>query len=236
MEDRQLGAVHRPIDDQLDALRADVAAFLHGIVRMVGDASTALVTGDLMAADAVVRSQDGVAAESTALEERLHSLLARQQPVAGDLRAVLAMLRVVQMAIRTAALAREVVTRWRRIWPTEIDPEIRAHLRLVAAQATAELDLAVDAFARSDLALAHAMEDMDAVMDDLQRELLRDLLGRGRDTNDLLVPIQLAFIARCFERCADHAVVLADQVVFALTGTVSLDDGAVADLPPDDPR
>jgi len=219
------------MDEQLETLRADVAAFLVGVVQVVGDAATAVVTGDLVAGDAVVRSQDEVANESTALEERVHTLLARQQPVAGDLRWILAMLRVVQIAVRTAALAREVVTRWRRLWPSEIDPEIRAHLRLVAAQATAELDLAVDAFTRSDLALAHAMEDMDAVMDDLQRELLRDLLVRGRDNADLLVPIQLAFIARCFERCADHAVVLADQVVFALTGTVSLDDGAVADIP-----
>jgi phosphate transport system protein len=230
MEDR-LSSVHRPMDDQLDTLRADVAAFLARVIRLVGEAATALVTGDLVAGETVVRSQDEVAGESTALEERLHTLLARQQPVAGDLRAVLAMLRVVQVSVRTAALAREVVTRWRRIWPHEITPDIRDHLRLVAAQATAELDLAVDAFARSDLALAHALEDMDAVMDDLQRELLRDLLVWGRDTADLLVPIQLAFIARCFERCADHAVVLADQVVFALTGTVSLDDGAVADIP-----
>ena len=230
MEDR-LSPVHRPMDDQLDTLRADVTAFLTRVVRLVSEAGSTVVQSDLVAGDAVVRSQRELAEASTGLEERLHTLLARQQPVAGDLRAVLAMLRVVQMAVRTAALAREVVTRWRRIWPTEVDPEIRDHLRLVAAQATAELDLAVDAFARSDLALAHAMEDMDAVMDDLQRELLRDLLGRGRDTNDLLVPVQLAFIARCFERCADHAVVLADQVVFALTGTVSLDDGAVADIP-----
>jgi phosphate transport system protein len=219
------------MDDQLDMLRADVAQFLAGIVRMVGEAGTAVVTGDLVAGDAVVRSQEEVAAASTALEERLHALLARQQPVASDLRAVLAMLRVIQMAVRTSALAREVVTRWRRIWPVELDADMRDHLRIVAAQATAELDLAADAFARSDLALAHALEDMDAVMDDLQRELLRDLLVRGRDTTDLLVPIQLAFIARCFERCADHAVVLADQVVFALTGTVSLDDGAVAEIP-----
>jgi phosphate transport system protein len=233
MEERR-SPVHRPMDDQLDTLRADVAAYLARVVRVVGEAGSAVVQSDLVAGDAVVHSQEELAEESTTLEERLHTLLARQQPVAGDLRAVLAMLRVVQMAVRTATLAREVVTRWRRIWPTEIDPELRAHLRLVAAQATAELDLAADAFARSDLALAHAMEDMDAVMDDLQRELLRDLLGRGRDTSDLLVPIQLAFIARCFERCADHAVVLADQVVFALTGTVSLDDGAVADIP-DDP-
>jgi phosphate transport system protein len=230
MEDR-LSSVHRPMDDQLDTLRADVAAFLTRVVRIMGESASAVVQSDLVAGESVVRSQDEVAEESTALEERIHTLLARQQPVAGDLRAVLAMLRVVQVAVRTAALAREVVTRWRRIWPTELDPAIRDHLRLVAAQAAAELDLAVDAFARSDLALAHAMEDMDAVMDDLQRELLRDLLVQGRDTSDLLVPIQLAFIARCFERCADHAVVLADQVVFALTGTVSLDDGAVADIP-----
>jgi phosphate transport system protein len=230
MEER-LTPVHRPMDDQLATLRADVAAFLAGIVRMLGESASAVIQSDLVAGEAVVRSQDRVAEDSTALEERLHSVLARQQPVAGDLRAVLAMLRVVQMAVRTAALAREVVTRWRRVWPHEIDPEIRLHLRLVAAQATAELDLAVDAFARSDLALAHALEDMDAVMDDLQRELLRDLLVTGRDNADLLVPIQLAFIARCFERCADHAVVLADQVVFALTGTVSLDDGAVAEIP-----
>jgi phosphate transport system protein len=174
-----------------------------------------------------------VAVASRDLEERIQTLLARQQPVAGDLRAVLGMLRVVQMLVRTASLAREVVSRWRRIWPVELDPTIREHLRIVAAQATAELDLAVDAFARSDLPLAHALEDMDAVMDDLQRELLRDLLVRGRDSADLLVPIQLAFIARCFERCADHAVVLADQVVFAATGTVLVDDSPVADLPDD---
>jgi phosphate transport system protein len=225
--------VHRPIDDQLHTLREDVVRFANGVVPVVGNAATALLNSDLVAADAVVHSQDDVAAASRELEERIQALLARQQPVAGDLRAVLGMLRVVQMLVRTGALAREIVSRWRRMWPIELDPQMRAHLRLVAAQATAELDLAVDAFARSDLALAHALPDMDAIMDDLQRELLRDLLVRGRDSADLLVPIQLAFIARCFERCADHAVVVADQVVFALTGTALVDDTSVADLPED---
>ncbi len=187
------------------------------VMTMVRRSSIAVMAG-AGSITSVASIEDGsVTGFSRTVEENLQTFLARQQPVASDLRWVLADLRVTHGLVRIAQLSREVVVRSHRVYPHGIDGSLRSLLELIASQAIAELDLALEAFRSSELALARAIEDMDTVMSDFQREFLRALIDRS-DGRDVVLPIQLAFIARCFEQIADLAVSIADQVIFGQTG------------------
>jgi phosphate transport system protein len=211
------GQGRHPLDAELEELRESIVELGSVALLMVRRASSA-VTADAASITSVGSIEDQpVAVLSQHVDERLRTYLARRQPVARDLRWVLADLRVTQELVRIAALAREIVTRTHRVYPHGIAEDLRALLELVGSQAIAELDLALEAFRSSELALARALEDMDSVMGDFQRELLRTLINDSSG-RDVIVPLQLAFIARCFERIGDHAVAIADQVVFGQTG------------------
>jgi phosphate transport system protein len=91
----------------------------------------------------------------------------------------------------------------------------------MGAQAGIQTNLAVDAFADNDVAVAAALPDMDDVMDDLQKQLFRAIFDGGApDESALQMAVQLAFVGRDYERAADHAVMIGRWVAFMVTGTL----------------
>ena len=94
---------------------------------------------------------------------------------------------------------------------------------------------ALEAFAESDCARAMALEDMDDVMDDLQRELFRTIFALGRaDEAGLQQSVQVALVGRFYERMADHAVNIGERVTYMVTGEMpgSCGGGSAADEGP----
>jgi phosphate transport system protein len=148
-------------------------------------------------------------------------LFALQQPMATDLRAMLAVLRILHEIELTAGLMRNVARATRRLYPREFPPRIRGIIERMGAQASVQMHLAVDAFADSDDKIASALPDMDDVMDDLQKELFRAVFtgfSGPADEAQLQMAVQLAFVGRDYERTADHAVMIGRWVVFTVTG------------------
>jgi phosphate transport system protein len=93
-------------------------------------------------------------------------------------------------------------------------------------QAGVQLRLALEAFAESDCARAMALEDMDDVMDDLQRSLFRTIFALGRaDEAGLQQMVQVALVGRYYERMADHAVNIGERVNYMVTGEMPGGDG-----------
>ena len=87
-------------------------------------------------------------------------------------------------------------------------------------QAGLQLRVAVNAFADRDCSWASALADMDEAMDELERSLFRHILGaRTIDEAALVRAVQLALVARHYERIGDHAVTIAEQVLLVVTGT-----------------
>jgi phosphate transport system protein len=86
-------------------------------------------------------------------------------------------------------------------------------------QATSQLRLAIEAFMSRDPKWAAALRDMDDVMDDLQKELLRAIFAmRADDENAIQRAVQTALVGRYFERIADHAVNIGERVDFVVSG------------------
>ena len=153
------------------------------------------------------------------VESRTYLLLARQQPMAVDLRMLVSILRVTHELERAGDNMVNVVKATRRIYPYELDPKIRGLVHRMRQQATEQLRLAVTAFAERDPARAATLRDMDDVMDDLQKDLFRTIFTlHVSDESSLQRAVQVALVGRYFERIADHAVNAGERVTFMVTG------------------
>lgn len=202
------------------------------VLEAVQAATAALLDADLRTGAKVVEDDRAIDELTDSIESRCYFLLARQQPLALDLRIIVSILRVIHELERTGDLMVNVAKASRRLYPQHLDPRARGLIDRMREQATAQLRLALDAFAELDPARAAALEDMDDEMDDLQRALIRSVIAAPSGSAsspssspaasayeaDVQRAIQVTLIARYFERTADHAVNIAERVNFIVTG------------------
>jgi phosphate transport system protein len=217
---------------QLSELRVDVLRLGLMVTDAIAAGTEAFLEADLAGAERVIAADAAIDDLTHSLEERCYLTLARQQPMASDLRMVVAVLRTIHEIERTGDLMINVAKTTRRLYPVELPDPIRNLVEQMGHQASLQLRTALEAFAESDCARAMALEDMDDVMDDLQRELFRTIFALGRaDEAGLQQMIQVALVGRYFERMADHAVNIGERVNYMVTGELpgTDSDGAAAD-------
>jgi phosphate transport system protein len=221
----------RTFDEQLQEVRAEVVKLAVKICEQIGAATQAFLDADLTLVDEIYDAHREITERVLQIEHRVYQLFALQQPMASDLRAMLAVLRILHEIELTGGLMRNVARATRRLYPRELPPRIRGIIERMGAQASVQTHLAVDAFADNDEAIASALPDMDDVMDDLQKELFRAIFagfaGESTDEGVLQMAVQLAFVGRDYERAADHAVMIGRWVEFMITGQLPGDAGLV---------
>lgn len=205
--------------ERLDEARTDLVKLASMTAEAIGASSHALLTGDLQAAERVIADDAAIDTLKENLEFRVYEMFALQQPMAGDLRMLIAMLRILQELQLTADLTVSISKAARRLYPAELAPKVRGILEQMGTQAAIQMNVAIDAFADQDLAIASALPDMDDVMDDLQKELFRVIFATcSRDETGLQQAVQLALLGRFYERMADHAVLIGAWTRFMITG------------------
>jgi phosphate transport system protein len=206
--------------ESLDELRTDVIRLGALTTEAIAGGTQALLDADLAAAEAVIARDDAVDDLYHSIEDRCLLLLARQQPMATDLRTVVTIMRVNHELERSADLMVNVAKTTRRLYPHELDPKVRGIIDQMGSQASNQTRVAIDAFADSDPSCAAALADMDDVMDDLTKSLFRHILAWGAsDEATVQEAVQVALVGRHFERIADHAVTIAERVEFMATGS-----------------
>jgi phosphate transport system protein len=212
----------RTFDEQLHEVRAEVVKLAVKICEQIGAATQAFLDADLTLVDEIYDAHREIKERVLQIEHRVYQLFALQQPMASDLRAMLAVLRILHEIELTGGLMRTTAKAARRLYPQELPPRVRGILERMGQQAQVQMRAAVDAFADGDLALAAALPDMDDVMDDLQKELFRAIFagfaGESTDEGVLQMAVQLAFVGRDYERAADHSVMIGRWVEFMITG------------------
>ena len=209
----------RAFHEELEELDRDVVRLAALATEAIQAGSAALLDFDLAGADKVIADDKVIDDLAHAMEEHVLLLLARQQPMATDLRTLVSVLRVIHELERVGDLMRNVAKATRRLYPTELEPKLRGIIARMRDQATAQMRLAADAFADRDVHRAAALRDMDDVMDDLQKELFRYVLGSSsHDEAAVQRAVQTALVGRHFERIADHSVNLGERVCFMVTG------------------
>jgi phosphate transport system protein len=205
--------------EELAEIGDDVARLGALASEAIQGGTDAFLGADLGAAERVIAEDRELDDLMHSLESRTYMLLARQQPMAVDLRMLVTVLRVIHELERAGDLMVNVAKATRRLYPYELDPKVRGLIHRMREQAVAQLKVAVEAFATRDPARAAALADMDDAMDDLQKDLFRVIFSSDvHDEATLQRAVQIALVGRYYERIADHAVNTGERVTFMVTG------------------
>lgn len=208
-----------------DAFHEELQGITDSLVEMtnlVGSAmsraTTALLDADLELAERVISSDETIDLLYRELEERAIELLARQTPVATDLRLIITSLRMVADLERMGDLALHIAKVSRRRYPGSAVPaELRDTILEMGQTAQRIVTKAGAVIAANDLAKAAELERDDDVMDNLHRRLFIALLDVDW-THGMEAAIDITLLGRYYERFADHAVSVARRVHFLVTG------------------
>lgn len=207
---------------------ADLAGQLAEMCDLAGaamkGATQALLQADAAAAERVIGDHEVLVAMRERVEKEAFDLLALQQPVAGELRAVFAAIDIVGDVERMGALAVHVAKIARREYPRHVVPEdLRATFADMAEVANTLSENAKRALISRDPQQAAQLHEHDDAMDARYRELLGVLLSRQWQES-VSVGVELALLGRFYERFADHAVEIGRRVIFAGTGALPAGD------------
>jgi phosphate transport system protein len=209
--------------DELDQIGAALIEMTQLVGTAMSRATTALLNADLTLAEDVVSSDEKVNILYRETEERAFDLLARQQPVASDLRVIVTGLRMVASLERMGDLAAHIAKIARLRYPNAAVPvEVRDIVRQMAVVAQNVVTKAGAVLAGHDIELAAEVERDDDAMDELHKRLFTVLLGDWQ--HGIEAAIDVTLLGRFYERYADHAVSLSRRVIQLVTG----------ELPPND--
>jgi phosphate transport system protein len=204
--------------EQLDADIDELVTMTHEVGTAVGYATRALLEADADIAERVISHDEYIDSERERIEELSFQLLALQQPVAGDLRMLVAALRMVSdlermgdLSVHVAKIARMRVPE--SAVPTEMLPTIK-RMAEVAEEMVRKVETVI---ADRDVQAALELERCDEEMDQLRRSSFRQMLSDDW-AHGVEPAVDLALLGRYYERIADHAVSLARRVVFLVTG------------------
>jgi phosphate transport system protein len=195
---------------------------MSGLVReAMADATTALLNADLQLAEKVIASDDAIDEIQHDLDNRTINLMARQQPVASDLRNLVSTLRISADLERMGDLAHHVAKTARMRFPNAAVPELLTPIFVDMDRAAALIGEKLSTILQyKDTTRALELDKDDDAMDELHRKLIAVLLSD--DWSFGIEPaIDMTLLGRYYERFGDHAVSIAHRVYFMVTGEYS---------------
>ena len=208
-----------------DAFHEDLDSISDQLVEMtrlagsaMNRATTALLDADIHLAESVIAADEQIDGLRKELDDRSIDLLARQQPVATDLRVIVTSMRMSSDIERMGDLARHVAKVARLRYPASAVPaELRATILQMGQVAERIVEKAGSVIAARDVEAAHQIERDDDAMDDLHRELFARVTDPGWE-HGTEAAVDITLLGRYYERFADHAVSVARRVVYLVTG------------------
>jgi len=210
---------------QLDALNTDLAHMCELAGEAMQRATLSLLTVDLDAAEQTITELETLARLRHDVDHAALTLLARQAPVASDLRAVVAAVHIASDADRMGGLAGHVARIVRRRHPESALPsEVVAQFSEIGSLAVDLADDAASVIVDGDPVRASRIRDDDAAMNDMHRRLFSTVMS-PQWSHGVPAAVDLVLLGRFYERFADHAVAIAARVLFRSTGQTALHPG-----------
>jgi phosphate transport system protein len=205
--------------EELSQLEASLQEEGDLVLRALRSSLNALARGDEELADEVISFDDEVDRRYIALEEGVQSLLARQTPVAVDLRLVLAILRVNLHLERMADYCVTVAKLTKLMGDLNVsDERIAQSIEDMGQRAEQMIRVALDSFASRDPDKALTLVELDELIDRANRNATEDVLSLGNSPEEREYGLRMLVVSRCVERIGDHAVDIGEQVVYLVTG------------------
>lgn len=206
---------------QLDEVRTGIARLGAGVTELVPRVTEILLDSDLEGAEYVIKGDDAYDEKAIEIEEQCFNQIALQAPVAGDLRALVSSIKIIADVERSADLCVNICKAARRIYSHELDSHLRGIIQKCGSQASLLFKEATEAYLNRDAVRAAAIHDMDTYLDDLHRQFIQVIFESHAAGNiDLQVAVQLAVVARFYERIGDHAVNIGERTRYIVDGWI----------------
>jgi phosphate transport system protein len=210
----------KQFDTELEAVRARVLQMGGLVEAQIQQAIDALLEGNIDLATRIVENDVRVNALEVAIDEECSTIIARRQPAAVDLRMLMMIVKTITDLERIGDEAAKIARMTQQIYKGDRPAIPRVmEIRHVGNIATSMLRLALDAFARLDLAVAAKVVRQDEQVDTEFRAILRQLITfMMEDPRTISHAIETLFIAKAIERIGDHAKNMSEYVVYMVKG------------------
>jgi phosphate transport system protein len=203
--------------EELDQLEASLQEEGALVLRVLRGALNALAQRDVELADEVIAFDDDVDRRYVEIEEAIESLLARQTPVATDLRLVLAMLHMNLHLERMADYSVTIAKLTKLVADVEGDPMLLQSLQEMGERAEEMIRVALDSFSNRDLAGAESLVDLDERIDRSNRRFVERVVEVVGEPGLREWVLRMVIVSRTLERIGDHAVDIGEQTAYLLT-------------------
>ncbi len=208
--------LRRRFHQQLDEIDGKVIRLFALVSEGVGAATDALLSGDTEAARELTEQDDLVDALELDLEHVAERELLTQTPMAGDMRYLVSVLRVVPELERSGDLAEHIAHRAVNGLAVRLTPTVRGLLEQMGSTCVDLWRRAADAWAERDATAAADLDEADDLLDDLHDRLIAELESADIALADAL---QTTLVARFYERLGDHAVHITERVRYLAHGS-----------------
>lgn len=209
----------KSFQEELEELRLEVVRMGELVEIAVHKSLDALLEPNAKLAEEVIKEDDVIDEMNMNIEERSLNMLARQQPVARDLRLISSILKIVIHLERMGDYAFNVAKISRRLKPGDEAASILVIITDMSQKTKEVVTASLKVFKERDLELAHALPEMDAAIDDGFKKLIRELgVCLGDEACEANWSTSIILASRNIERMADHAVDVGEQVIYMITG------------------
>jgi phosphate transport system protein len=211
--------VRHAFHEQLATLETQALGGLHLVAESLDRVLEAVEQQDIELATMVIQDDDRIDGRYLEVHQGVLSLLARQQPVATDLRLIAAVLDVIKHVERMGDQCVNIA----KLLPLEgheapQHPGMLDKILEMGAQARSQVSQSKQAFARRDVDLAEDLVRQDACLNKLNREVFRLAMEIGDDAEVREWAMVMMLVARALERIGDNAVDIGEQTAFVVTG------------------
>ncbi len=214
------GHISRIFDEELRELKESMLFEGELVQKAVQNAVTALLTRDSELARKVIADDDIINTKEVEIDEFCLKLLALRQPAAKDLRFIATAIKINYDLERMGDMAVNICE---RVLELNQEPQLKPYIDLpqMAEIAQGMLKESLDAFVKEDPQLAWKVTEEDENVDNLNQQIFRELLTyMSEDLRTISRATRLLFISKYLERLADHAVNIAELVIFLVQGKI----------------
>lgn len=218
-----MALIRSVFQDELDGVSQSLVDLTSMVSQSIAKASTAILTSDLKLAEEVIAADSQIDTFQHDLDSRIIDIIARQQPVASDLRALVTALRMSADLERMGDMSHHIAKIARLRHPASaVPPELVDVFKRLGEATEMISNKTGEVIATRDTDMALQVEKDDDVIDTLHGQLIGALLD-DRWMHGVQVAIDMTLLGRYYERFADHAVSVSRRVYFLVTGKYATD-------------
>lgn len=212
--------MRKTFHQELESLEEEIMRMGSLVQTSLDAALKSLAERDVAIAESAIANDDAVDAKYLEIEQRILGLLARQAPVAKDLRLISAILHINIHLERMADLCVDISNFVKLTTEYIVNPTILENLLEMGAQAQKMIASSLTSFINRDITLAKNLPRLDDPIDKLNRKIFKEMAASAEDENMLEWATRMILVSRYIERFGDHAVDIGEQVAFLLTGKI----------------